>query len=86
MAIASENADKAAQELFDKYIGKPDLTSDQISQLQEAIIRSGAVVKVEKMIQEFTDQALAILNHSGLSPVGKNLLTAMASIVTKRST
>ncbi|MEI7562029.1 MAG: polyprenyl synthetase family protein [Actinomycetes bacterium] len=86
MAIATEGADKAQLKLFEKYVGNPDLTADQISQLQEAIIKTGAVAKVEKMIQEFTDQALAALNHSGLSPVGKNLLTAMASIATKRST
>jgi len=86
MAIASENADKGAQDLFDKNIGNPDLTVDQISNLQEEIIKTGAVKKVEDMITQLTNQALAALNHSGLSPVGKNLLTAMASIATKRST
>lgn len=86
MAIASEKADKPERELFDKYIGDPNLTADQISQLQAAITRTGAVDLVEKMITEFTNQALNALTHSGLSPVGKNLLTAMASIATKRNT
>ena len=86
MAIATEGADKAQRELFEKYVGNPELTSDQISQLQEVIIKTGAVSKVETMISEFTEQALTALNHSGLSTVGKNLLTAMASIATKRNT
>ena len=86
MAIATENAEKSERDLFDKYIGDPNLTADQISELQDAITKTGAVNQVERMITEFTNQALTALTHSGLSPVGKNLLTAMASIATKRNT
>jgi geranylgeranyl diphosphate synthase type I len=43
MAIATEGADKAQREIFEKYVGNPDLTADQISQLQEAIMKTGAV-------------------------------------------
>ena len=86
MAIATENAEKSERDLFDKYIGDPNLTADQISDLQDAITKTGAVNQVERMITEFTNQALTALTHSGLSPVGKNLLTAMASIATRRNT
>jgi geranylgeranyl diphosphate synthase type I len=86
MALAFENADASQKSMFEKLIGHPELTANQISDLQELIIKTGAVTKVESMIEDFTKQALAALTHSGLSPLGKSLLTAMAGIATKRNT
>jgi geranylgeranyl diphosphate synthase type I len=85
MALAAEGADAAGRSLLDNLVGNPELTSDQISELQEVIIKTGAVKKVEEMIAQFSDQALLALTHSGITPIGKNLLTAMANIVTQRS-
>ena len=86
MALAMEKADASAKKLFNDLLGKADLTNDQIKDLQDEIIKSGAVEQVEEMITQFTKEALLALTHSGLSPIGKNLLTAMASIATKRNT
>ena len=86
MALAMEKADASAKKLFNDLLGKADLTNDQIKDLQDEIIKSGAVEQVEEMIAQFTKEALLALTHSGLSPIGKNLLTAMASIATKRNT
>jgi geranylgeranyl diphosphate synthase type I len=86
MALAMEKADASAKKLFNDLLGKADLTNDQIKDLQDEIIKSGAVDQVEEMIAQFTKEALLALTHSGLSPIGKNLLTAMASIATKRTT
>ncbi|MSX69241.1 MAG: polyprenyl synthetase family protein, partial [Actinobacteria bacterium] len=86
MALAFENADASQKSMLEKLIGHPELTANQISDLQELIIKTGAVTKVESMIEDFTNQALAALTHSGLSPLGKSLLTAMAGIATKRNT
>lgn len=85
MALAAEGADAAGRSLLDNLVGNPELTIDQISELQEVIIKTGAVKKVEEMIVQFSDQALLALTHSGITPIGKNLLTAMANIVTQRS-
>jgi geranylgeranyl diphosphate synthase, type I len=86
MALAMEKADASAKKLFNDLLGKADLTNDQIKDLQDEIIKSGAVEQVEEMIAQFTKEALLALTHSGLSAIGKNLLTAMASIATKRNT
>ena len=86
MALAMEKADASAKKLFNDLLGKSDLTNDQIKDLQDEIIKSGAVDQVEEMITQFTKEALLALTHSGLSAIGKNLLTAMASIATKRNT
>jgi len=86
MAIANERADKAGQKLLNDLLGNPSLTNDQIQELQQVIIDSGSVEQVEEMIKKLTDQALLALTHTGLSPVGKNLLTTMANIATKRNT
>ena len=86
MAIAMEKADASAKKLFNDLLGKADLTNGQIKDLQDEIIKSGAVEQVEEMITQFTKESLLALTHSGLSPIGKNLLTAMASIATKRNT
>ena len=86
MALAMEKTNASAKKLFSDLLGKADLTNDQIKDLQDEIIKSGAVEQVEEMIAQFTKEALLALTHSGLSPIGKNLLTAMASIATKRNT
>ena len=86
MAIAMEKANASAKKLFTDLLGNPELTSDQIKDLQDEIVKSGAVDQVEEMIAQFTKESLLALTHSGLSPIGKNLLTAMASIATKRNT
>jgi geranylgeranyl diphosphate synthase type I len=86
MAIAMEKANASAKKLFTDLLGNPELTTDQIKDLQDEIVKSGAVDQVEEMIAQFTKESLLALTHSGLSPIGKNLLTAMASIATKRNT
>ena len=86
MAIAMEKANASAKKLFTDLLGNPELTPEQIKDLQDEIVKSGAVDQVEEMIAQFTKESLLALTHSGLSPIGKNLLTAMASIATKRNT
>jgi len=84
MAVAMDKSNKTQLEEIKKLFGDPNLTSAQVQRLQEIIIETGAVSHIESMIEEFTSTSLSALNHGGISPVGKGLLTELAILATSR--
>ena len=84
MAVAMDKSNKTQLEEIKKLFGDPNLTSKQVEQLQEIIIETGAVSHIESMIEEFTSTSLSALNHGGINPIGKGLLTELAILATSR--
>ena len=84
MAVAMDKSNKTQLEEIKKFFGDPNLTSKQVEQLQEIIIETGAVSHIESMIEEFTSTSLSALNHGGINPIGKGLLTELAILATSR--
>jgi geranylgeranyl diphosphate synthase type I len=69
---------------IDGLLGHADLTTEQISSLQQTIIDSGAVDRVEALIQDNVAQALAVLDGSLVEAGVAAELTAFAGTVTRR--
>jgi geranylgeranyl diphosphate synthase type I len=84
LAIAQEKANSSQSAQLKKHIGDPDLTPAVISDLQQVIIDTGAASHIETMIEELTNTSLEALEHDGISPNGKRLLTDLAVLATNR--
>ena len=70
--------------LFDEMLSSRELTNEQVGFLQQTIIGSGALEKVERTITELSEQAMAALNQIDLEPQAKAHLKSMAEKVTNR--
>lgn len=70
--------------LFDEMLSSRELTDEQVAFLQQTIIGSGALEKVERTISELADKAMASLERIELESQAKANLKAMAQKVIKR--
>ena len=70
--------------MITENLGDPGLTPSMISDLQQVITDTGATSHIETLIEELTSTSLSALNHGGISPVGKQLLTELAILATDR--
>ncbi|GAA3707000.1 polyprenyl synthetase family protein [Microlunatus aurantiacus] len=77
LALAHERTTGAARAMLSK-VGTPDLTVDDITQLQESLQECGVVAEVEDRINRHVAEALAALDSSALDPDGVRELTVMA--------
>jgi len=84
IALARERLSSSDLGAVDRLLGRPDLTPEQIASLQQTILDSGAVDRVEALIQENVAQALAVLDGSPVEPGVAAELTAFAGTVTRR--
>jgi geranylgeranyl diphosphate synthase type I len=70
--------------LFDEMLSSRELTNEQVGFLQQTIIGSGALEKVERTITELADQAMAALGQITLEPQAMAHLKSMAEKVINR--
>jgi len=84
IAIALQKANTSQQKIITDNLGDPGLTPSMISDLQQVITETGATSHIELMIEELTNTSLTALNHDGISPDGKKLLTELAILATNR--
>ncbi len=88
-AIARERAGEAggasgaAAAVLDRY-GAPDLTDDEIADLQDVMVEGGAVAQVEAAIEELAAEAQRALDTAPLALPAKHALAELASFVAGR--
>jgi geranylgeranyl diphosphate synthase type I len=70
--------------LFDEMLSSRELTDEQVAFLQQTIIGSGALEKVERTIAELADQAMANLERVEIDSQAKANLKSMAQKVIHR--
>jgi geranylgeranyl diphosphate synthase type I len=70
--------------LFDEMLSSSELTDEQVAFLQQTIIGSKALEKVERTISELADQAMSALNQIDVDPQAKAQLKSMAQKVINR--
>lgn len=70
--------------LFDEMLSSRELTNEQVGFLQQTIIGSGALDKVERTISELASQAMSALNRLQLEPQAMANLKTMAEKVINR--
>ncbi len=84
LAYAYENATSVQRELFDEKIGLSSLSQSEILHLQEEIIATGAVEKLEALISRLTDESLQSLTAAPIDSSACALLEDVAIRVTRR--
>lgn len=70
--------------LFDEMLSSRELTDEQVAFLQQTIIGSGALEKVERTIAELADQAMSNLDLVAIDSQAKANLKSMAEKVINR--
>jgi geranylgeranyl diphosphate synthase, type I len=83
-AVARARADGgAAARLLDRY-GAPDLSEEEIEDLQDVLVESGAVAQVEAAIDGLVDEAVVALDAAPVLPVARAALVDLAHFVAGR--
>ena len=82
-AIARDRADGAAARLLDRY-GAPDLNDEEVAELQELLVETGAVEQVEQSIDHLVATAILALQHTPIVPDARLALADLAHYVAGR--
>jgi geranylgeranyl diphosphate synthase type I len=85
LAIARERTTGAEADLLDR-VGRPDLTTDEIIDIQHLITTSGARAEIETTITALTAEAVAALDTAPISPTAADALRHLAGYVAARDT
>ena len=84
IALAEQAMPPSARTVFTEMLGDRALTGEQIGVMQSTLRDTGAVDKVEQMIDRYVDNALAALDTPVLSTGATKELRTLAEAVTKR--
>jgi geranylgeranyl diphosphate synthase type I len=82
-AVARAASDGRAADLLDRY-GAPDLTDDEVADLQDVMVEGGAVAQVEAAIEELVAEALCALDAAPLTAPAHRALGELAAFVAGR--
>ena len=86
VALALDHASPTTVAMFDKLLGLPDLDEPRVDELRGAITSSGALDRVEQMIQELSASARTALHSTTtLTDEGRAALDALIDVSTARS-
>ena len=86
VALALDHASPTTVAMFDKLLGLPDLDEPRVDELRDAITASGALDRVEQMIQELSASARTALHSATtLTDEGRAALDALVDVSTARS-
>jgi len=84
VAVATERGGRAARRVIDRHLGAPALDAAGVLALREAIVETGALAEVERMIEDCTDRALAALDSAPVDPEAGAVLRELAAAATAR--
>jgi geranylgeranyl diphosphate synthase type I len=85
IAIAREKLPPSARRLLDELLGDPQLSDSQVQLLQNTIDESGAIVELERLIEENTRIALEAIADAPLSQSARDQLARLADTVIRRT-
>ncbi|HUF31659.1 MAG TPA: polyprenyl synthetase family protein [Acidimicrobiales bacterium] len=83
LALAVDGADRAQARLLDR-VGETDLTDDEVADLQEVLVATGARAAVEDSITRLTGEAVAAIEASPLAEEARVALGELAAYVAWR--
>ncbi|HMS37018.1 MAG TPA: polyprenyl synthetase family protein, partial [Arachnia sp.] len=82
-ALASADPGDAAE--LDALLGSPGLTDADVARAAALIEASGARARVEQLIDDRTDEALAILDAAEMTEEGRAALARLAEMSVRRA-
>lgn len=85
VALARETLDDGPRRMLDDLLGDPALDTAQIAALQQTIIDSGAVDRIEALIAANVAEAVAALEAAPISLAAQAQLRALTEVVTRRA-
>lgn len=85
VALTRQTLDISARNLFDEMLGDPELTPEQIGFLQATIAESGALDRVESMIDDYAKEADRALSGARLDNAAVGDLRDLARAATVRA-
>jgi geranylgeranyl diphosphate synthase type I len=85
VAMALETATDAQQALVHRHLGDPSLDADGVAALREVLLDTGAVDRVEAMIDARTAQALEALGTAPVTREATEVLRELATAATARA-
>jgi len=86
VALTLDHASQTTVEMFDKLLGLPDLDEPRVDELRGAITASGALDRVEQLIQELSVSARTALHSTTtLTDEGRAALDTLIDVSTARS-
>jgi geranylgeranyl diphosphate synthase type I len=83
LAIATERATGAQVSLL-RRVGAPDLTDDEVADIQEVFVVTGALAELEGVIETLTIEAIASLDHTPITDDRRKALIDLAHYVAWR--
>lgn len=85
VALARESLEAGPRGLLDEQLGDPALDGDAVAALQHVIRDSGAVDRVERLIDANVAEAVLALDDAPISPAVRIRLRALTDTVTARA-
>jgi geranylgeranyl diphosphate synthase type I len=85
MAIALDALKGAEREMLLSHLGKADISAEKIEELRALIIASGAVEKVENLIEKLSRDSLSAIEDPAIDSAAREFLTYIALSAVKRS-
>ena len=79
-----EHGDTAGAKTLASALGNPSLSSEDVERVRSIITDSGALAELERLITDLTDQAVAALDSPVLHSGAREILTELATVVTRR--
>jgi geranylgeranyl diphosphate synthase type I len=85
IAMTLESLDQSGRDELLAHLGQPEISPAKIEELRALITSSGAVEKVESLIEKLTNESLAAIEDPAIHPSSRELLTYIALSAVKRS-
>jgi geranylgeranyl diphosphate synthase type I len=77
-------ASTTAQRAVLDTVGRPDLSDDQVSAIQQVIIDTGALADLEATISALTESAVTAIAGAGVTAEARDELIGLAEYVSRR--
>ncbi|HVE74059.1 MAG TPA: polyprenyl synthetase family protein [Mycobacteriales bacterium] len=84
VALALEAADEAQREVVRSHLGDPDLGAEGVAALRQVLTDTRALARVEALIRELTEQAVAALREAPVTEEAREVLAQLAVAATVR--
>ena len=85
LALARERATAVDRDQLDALVGNPQLDANGVDIVRDILDRTGARTEVEARIRRNRDHAISALDSPAITPIGTEMLLALADAATNRS-
>jgi len=79
-----DQTDSTGAATLSTALGNPSLSNEDVERVRSIITDSGALTELEQLITDLTKQAIAALASDVVHPEARELLTELATVVTRR--